>query len=65
MDQIGNTLGGLLETAADAIGGLVAGLLGAFSTAVGDLAAVVPGGAVGILIVLVGSIAFGWFLLRR
>ncbi|MET1232212.1 MAG: hypothetical protein ABWY52_05105 [Candidatus Limnocylindrales bacterium] len=65
MDQIGNTLGGLIKTAADAIGGLFSGLLGAFSAAVGDLAAVVPGGAVGILIVLVGSIAFGWFLLRR
>ena len=65
MDQIGNTLGGLLETAGDAISGLFSGLLGAFTAAVGDLAAIVPGGAVGILIILVGAIAFGWFLLRR
>lgn len=65
MDGIGDTLGGLLRTAGDAIGGLFAGLLGAFSAAVGDLAAVVPGGAIGILIALVGAIAFGWFLLRK
>ena len=65
MDQIGDTLGGLLSTAADAIGGLFSGLLGAFSAAVGDLPAVVPGGAIGILIVLVGAVAFGWFLLRK
>jgi len=65
VDQIGDTLGGLLSTAANAIGGLFAGLLGAFTAAVGDLAAIVPGGAIGILIVLVGAVAFGWFLLRR
>ena len=65
MGQIGDTLGNLLKTASDAISGLFAGLLGAFTAAVGDLAAVVPGGAIGILIVLVGAIAFGWFLLRR
>ena len=65
MGGIGDTLGSLLKTAADAIGGLFSGLLGAFSAAVGDLATVVPGGAIGILIFLVGAIAFGWFLLRR
>jgi hypothetical protein len=65
MGQIGDTLGSLLSTAADAIGGLFSGLLGAFSAAVGDLSAVVPGGAIGILIVLVGAVAFGWFLLRK
>jgi hypothetical protein len=65
MDQVGDTLGGLLRTASDAVSGLFAGLLGAFSAAVGDLAAIVPGGALGILVILVGAIAFGWFLLRR
>jgi hypothetical protein len=65
MGQLGDTLGNLLSTAADAIGGLMSGLLGAFSAAVGDLAAVVPGGAIGILIILVAAIGFGWFLLRR
>ena len=65
MGDLGNTLGNLLSTAADAIGGLMSGLLGAFSAAAGDLTRVVPGGAIGILIVLVGGIAFGWFLLRR
>jgi hypothetical protein len=65
MDQIGDTLGGLLQTTGDAISGLFSGLLGAFSAAVGDLAAVVPGGAIGILIVLGGAIVFGWFLLRK
>jgi hypothetical protein len=65
MDQIGDTLGNLLKTASDAIGGLMAGLLGAFSAAVGDLAAIVPGGAIGILIILVVAVAFGWFLLRK
>ena len=65
MGQIGDTLGSLLKTAGDAISGLFAGLLGAFTAAVGDLAAIVPGGAIGILIILVGAIAFGWFLLRR
>ncbi len=65
MGQLGDTLGNLLKTAGDAISGLFSGLLGAFTAAVGDLAAVVPGGAIGILIVLVGAIAFGWFLLRR
>jgi hypothetical protein len=58
MGQLGDTLGNLLKTAADAIAGLFSGLLGAFSAAVGDLAAVVPGGAIGILIVLIGAIAF-------
>ena len=65
MDQIGDSIGGLLSAASDAIGGLMSGLLGAFSAAVGDLAAVVPGGAIGILVVLVGSVAFGWYLLRK
>ena len=65
MGQLGDTLGGLLQTAGDAIGGLFSGLLGAFSAAVGDLAAVVPGGALGILVILVIAIGFGWFLLRK
>jgi hypothetical protein len=65
MGQLGDTLGGLLEAASNAIGGLFDGLLNAFSVAVGDLAAVVPGGVIGILVVLVGSVAFGWFLLRK
>ena len=65
MDQIGDTLGNLLKTASNAIGGLFAGLLGAFSAAVGDLAAIVPGGAIGILIILVVAVGFGWFLLRK
>jgi len=65
MGQIGDSIGGLLSAAANAIGGLMSGLLGAFSAAVGDLAAVVPGGAIGILVVLVGSVAFGWYLLRK
>jgi hypothetical protein len=65
MGQLGDTIGNLLSTAADAIGGLFAGLLGAFSAAVGDLAAIVPGGAIGILIILVVAVGFGWFLLRK
>ena len=65
MDQIGDTLGNLLKAASSAISGLFAGLLGAFSAAVGDLAAIVPGGAVGILVILVVAVGFGWFLLRK
>jgi hypothetical protein len=65
MGELGNTIGSLMQSAADAIGGLLSGLFGAFNAAVGDLAAVVPGGALGILIILVGAIAFGWFLLRK
>ena len=65
MGDLGNRIGDLLQSAADSISGLMSGLLGAFSSAVGDLAAIVPGGVIGMIIILVGAVAFGWFLLSK
>jgi len=65
MDGLGRAVGDALGGIGDSLSGLMSSVVGAFSAALRDLAEIVPGGVVGVAVVIGIALAGGWLLLRR
>lgn len=65
MDGLGRAVGDAFSGIGDALSGLMSGITGAISAALGDLAELVPGGVIGVVVVIGIAFVGGWLLLRR